>query len=103
MGLVCSLLASNDSLNDAVENGLERKYSDCKKGPYWEVQVESFKTRQQAMERIKEIKASLSIQAEKGYDSDDPNADETGHVWVISISLCNGDDAMYLCTDGLIR
>jgi flagellar basal body rod protein FlgC len=55
------------------------------------------------MERIKEVKASLSVQAEKGYDPDDPNADETGHVWVISISLCKSADAMYLCTDGLIR
>lgn len=67
------------------------------------MQVESFNTRKLAMERIKEIKKSLTIQAEKGYDPEDPNADETGHVWVISFSLCANDEVKYLCTDGSFR
>jgi hypothetical protein len=65
--------------------------------------VESFKTRQEAIERIKKLEAALSIEPERGYDPDDPNADESGHVWVISISLCNSSDALYLCTDCCIR
>lgn len=67
------------------------------------MQAESFRTRKLAIERIKEIKASLSIQPEKGYDPEDPNADETGHVWVISISLGTNDEVVYLCTDGSFR
>lgn len=67
------------------------------------MQVESFKTRKQAMERIKELKTSLSIKPEKGYDPEDPNADETGHLWVISVSLHKNDETLYLCTDGCLR
>jgi len=55
------------------------------------------------VERINEIRASLSIQPEKAYDSEDPNADETGHVWVISVSLYQDADTLYLCTDGGFR
>jgi hypothetical protein len=67
------------------------------------LQNESFKTRKLAMERINEIKASLSIQPERGYDPDDPNADETGHVWVISLSAGTNDEVLFLCTDGSFR
>ena len=67
------------------------------------MQVESFKTLELAIERINGIRASLSIQPEKAYDSEDPNADETGHVWVISVSLYQDADTLYLCTDGGFR
>ena len=67
------------------------------------MQVESFKTLDLAMKRINEIRASFSIQPEKAYDSEDSNADETGHVWVISVSLNEDADKLYLCTDGGFR
>ena len=67
------------------------------------MQVETFKTLDLAMKRINEIRASLSIQPEKAYDLEDPNADETGHVWVISVSLNEDTDKLYLCTDGGFR
>lgn len=67
------------------------------------MQVESFKTRELAMKRIDEIRESLSIQPEKAHDSEDPNADEAGHVWVISVSLHKDADKRYLCTDGCFR
>jgi len=55
------------------------------------------------MKRINEIRASFSIHLEKVNDSEDPNADETGHVWVISVSLNKDADKLYLCTDGGFR
>ena len=67
------------------------------------MQVESFKTLELAMKRIHEIRASLSIHPEKALDSEDPNADETGHVWVISVSLNEDADKLHLCTDGGFR
>jgi hypothetical protein len=67
-----------------------------------ELRIESFKTREQATERVEEILASLRIQPEEGHDPEDPNADPTGHVWVISVSLHKNADKFYLCTDGSI-
>jgi hypothetical protein len=55
------------------------------------------------MKRINEIRASFSIQPEKAHDSEDPNADDTGYVWVISVSLNEDADKLYLCTDGGFR
>ena len=72
-------------------------------GSHWELQVESFKTLELATKRINEIRASLSIQPEKAYDPEDPNADETGHVWVLSVSLHGDADKLYICTDGCLR
>jgi hypothetical protein len=69
----------------------------------WKLQIESFKTHKQAMDRIKEIRASLSIQPEKERDPEDPNADTQGYVWVISVSLPKNPDKLYLCTDGHFR
>ena len=69
----------------------------------WELQVESFKTREEAVERIWELLASLSIQPEKVHDPEDPNADENGYVWVISVCLHKDAETLYLCTDGCIR
>ena len=69
------------------------------------MQIESFKTREQAMGRIKEILASFtfSIQPEKEYDPEDLNADVKGYVWVISVSVHENPDKLYLCTDGCFR
>ena len=67
------------------------------------MQVESFKTLELAMKRINDTRASFSIQPEKAHDSEDPNADETGHVWVICVSLNEGADKLYLCNDGGFR
>jgi flagellar basal body rod protein FlgC len=67
------------------------------------LQVESFKTREQAIERIREIRASLSIQPERAHDPEDPNADENGYVWVILVSLHKDAEPLYVCTDGCIR
>ena len=67
------------------------------------MQVESFKTREETVERIWEIRASLSIQPENVHDPEDPNADENGYLWVISVSLHKDAETLYLCTDGCIR
>ena len=55
------------------------------------------------MERIKEMQPGLSIQPEKAYDFEDPNANTKGHLWVISVSLQEDADKLYLCTDGKVR
>ena len=67
------------------------------------MQIESFKTRKQAIDRIKEIQASFSIQPEKEHDPEDPNANANGYVWVISVSDHGNPDKLYLCTDGCFR
>ena len=64
------------------------------------LQVESFKTHE---ERIREIRAFLSIQPERAYDPADPNADEDGYVWVIAVTLHKDAETLYLCTNGCIR
>jgi hypothetical protein len=79
-----------------------RRYSDCKKEQLTNLQVQTFRTRQQAIERIKAIQATL-IRPEKVYDPEDPNADGNGYVWVISMSSDGSDDKSYLCSDGFIR
>ena len=66
------------------------------------IQVLTFKTREQAMKHIKNIEIPGS-RVEKEFDPEDPNADETGHVWVISVSQAPHSDKLYLCTDGSIR
>jgi hypothetical protein len=50
----------------------------------------------------KEIETT-GIRPERVYDPADVNADETGHVWVISVSQEPDTDKLYLCTDGSIR
>lgn len=71
------------------------------KEPTENLQVQTFRTRQLALERIENIQTF--IRPEKVYDPEDPNADPTGYVWVISISLHPNADALHLCTDGYIR
>ena len=66
------------------------------------MQVQTFRTRQLALERIENIQTSF-IRAEKVYDPEDSNADPTGYVWVISICVQPNADALHLCTDGYIR
>jgi flagellar basal body rod protein FlgC len=46
--------------------------------------VASFGTRELAMERIKEVQPRFSIQPDRVYDPEDPNADAEGYIWVIS-------------------
>ena len=65
-------------------------------------QVQTFKTRAQALERIEQIQSSV-IRPAKEYDPKDPNADETGHVWIISMVRQPDGDKFYLCTDGCVR
>ena len=67
------------------------------------MQIASFKTREQAMECVKELKSSHRVQPEKEYDPEDPNADREGYVWVISLFLDEDADKLYLCTDGCFR
>jgi flagellar basal body rod protein FlgC len=64
------------------------------------LRVASFKTREEAMERIKEVQPLLSIKPERVFDSEDPKADAEGYVWVISVSPHSDADKLYLCTDG---
>ena len=67
------------------------------------MQPESFKTREEAIRRIWEIRASLSIQPERAYDPEDANSDENGYVWVIAVTLNKEAETLYLCTNGCIR
>jgi flagellar basal body rod protein FlgC len=55
------------------------------------------------MERIKEMQAWFSVQPDKAYDPEDPNANAKGHVCVISVSLRKDADKLYLCMDGNVR
>jgi len=68
-----------------------------------EVRVASFKTRKAAMERMKEMQPSFSMQPDREHDPEDPNANAKGYVWVISVSLDKDADKLHLCTDGNIR
>jgi hypothetical protein len=67
------------------------------------LQVETFKNRKLAMERVKEIQLSCSVQVEKVRDPEDSNANKQGDVWVISVRLHKNADTLYLCTGGYIR
>jgi len=60
------------------------------------------KRRKLAMERLKEMQLSSSVQVDKVHDSEDPNANGQGDVWVISAYLHKDADALYLCTGGYI-
>jgi flagellar basal body rod protein FlgC len=64
------------------------------------LKVATFKTREEAMERIKELQPLFSIQPERVFDPEDPNADAEGYIWVISVSLHKDADKLYVCTDG---
>jgi hypothetical protein len=66
------------------------------------MKVQTFATRRQATERIKQIQATF-IRPEKMYDPEDANADKTGHVWIISMSGEPDSDKLYLCENGYIR
>jgi hypothetical protein len=37
------------------------------------------------------------------YDPEDPNADQTGHVWVVSLLPSPDGEELHLCTDGYLR
>jgi flagellar basal body rod protein FlgC len=67
------------------------------------IEVASFKTRELAIERIKEDQPGFSLQPVEEYDPEDPNANAEGYVWVISVSLHKDADNLYLCADGNIR
>jgi flagellar basal body rod protein FlgC len=64
------------------------------------MRVASFKTREEAMERIKEVQPWFSIKPDRVFDPEDPNADAEGYIWVISCSLRKDSDKLYVCTDG---
>jgi len=64
------------------------------------MRVASFKTREAAMERIKEVQPRFSIKPDRVFDPEDPNADAEGYIWVISVSLHKDADKLYVCTDG---
>jgi flagellar basal body rod protein FlgC len=64
------------------------------------MKVASFKTREEAMERIKDVQPWFSIRPDRVFDPDDPNADAEGYIWVISVSLHKHADKLYVCTDG---
>jgi len=64
------------------------------------MRVASFKTREAAMKRIKEVQPLIIIKPERVFDSEDPNADAEGYIWVISVSLHKDADKLYVCTDG---
>ena len=66
------------------------------------LQIQTFRTRQLALERIENVQTSF-IRPEKVYDPEDPNADAAGYVWVISVCTHPNADALHLCTDGYIR
>jgi hypothetical protein len=62
------------------------------------MKVASFKTPEAAMERIKEVQPLFSIKPERVFDSEDPNADAEGYIWVISVSLHKDADKLYVGT-----
>jgi hypothetical protein len=62
------------------------------------MKVASSKTREAAMERIKEVQPLFSIEPERVFDSEDPNADAEGYIWVISVSLHKDADKLYVGT-----
>jgi flagellar basal body rod protein FlgC len=64
------------------------------------LKVASFKTREEALERIKEVQARVSIRPDRVFDPEDPKADAEGYIWVISMSLHRDADKLYVCTDG---
>jgi hypothetical protein len=64
------------------------------------MRVASFKTREEAMERIKDVQPWFSIKPDRVFDPEDPNADAEGYKWVISVSLNKDADKLYVCTDG---
>ena len=66
------------------------------------MKVASFKTCTLAMERIKEVQPWFSIQPDRVFDPEDPNADAEGYIWVISLSLHKDADKLYVCNDGNI-
>jgi hypothetical protein len=55
------------------------------------------------MKYIKRIQASLRICPEKGHVPNDPNSDEKGNVWAISVTTQENAKPVYLCTDGELR
>jgi flagellar basal body rod protein FlgC len=65
------------------------------------IRVETFETREQVEERVKNLQ--FSLQPGQEYDPEDPNADETGYVWVAFLLPSPDADKLYLCTDGYLR
>jgi hypothetical protein len=64
------------------------------------LQLQTFKTREEALERIKEVQARVSIRPDRVFDPEDPKSDAEGYKWVISMSLHQDADKLYVCTDG---
>ena len=64
-----------------------------------ELKVASFETREEAMERIEEVQPRFTIEPDRVFDPEDPNADAEGYKRVISVSLNKDADKLYLCTD----
>lgn len=67
------------------------------------MQIKSFRTRKEAIERINEMQFWLRVRPERVHDPEDPNADVDGTVWIISVLLQEDADKLYVCTDGCIR
>ena len=67
------------------------------------LQLQTFKTRREAMEYIKRMQASLRICPEKGHVPNDPNSDERGNVWAISMTPQENAEPVYLFTNGELR
>jgi len=55
------------------------------------------------MEYIKRMQASLRICPEKGHVPNDPNSDERGNVWAISMTPQENAKPVYLFTSGELR
>jgi hypothetical protein len=75
----------------------------CNESELRKLQIKSFRTRKEAIERINETRLRLSLQPERVHDPEDPNADRDGTVWIISVLLQEDADKLYVCTDGRIR
>jgi hypothetical protein len=55
------------------------------------------------LDSINQVRAELCLSAEQEHNPDDPNANETGHVWVVVLCLHPDDEKLHLCKDGYFR
>ena len=76
---------------------------DMKAPPPQEINVATFSSKELTMERINQVRAALCISAHREHNPDDPNADETGHVWVVVLCLDPDNEKLHLCNDGNFR
>jgi sucrose-6-phosphate hydrolase SacC (GH32 family) len=68
-----------------------------------EIHVATFSSKELAMERINQVRPALCISTEREHNPDDPNADETGHVWVVVLCQHPDNEKLHLCNDGNFR